>query len=250
MVSFFSQSWYNYYYDSDIFREKMKKIPLTNSDQFLLISDEDYESISKFDWRLNAQGYAIVTLKAHQIILPVDKDLFVDHIDRNPLNCQRNNLRPATRKQNTQNRNRNKNSTSPYKGIKQQKKLNKWMVTIGSDMKRYYLGVYDNPEFAAMVYDAAAKEMHGEFASLNFPNTPTSQDVYDAYKGALKIHKTSSYTGVRKMKGYDKWYAYIYIDSKHFHVGTYEKEEDAAKARDEAVIKYGIRSKLNFPTDT
>lgn len=36
--------------------------------------------------------------------------------------------------------------------------------------KPYYLGLHNTPEEAARAYDAKAKELHGEFAYLNFPD--------------------------------------------------------------------------------
>jgi len=46
----------------------------------------------------------------------------------------------------------------------------KWEARIKVHRKRYYLGRFDNPIDAAKAYDAAARELHGEFAWLNFPN--------------------------------------------------------------------------------
>ena len=44
-----------------------------------------------------------------------------------------------------------------------------WQAQIMRDGKRVFLGAFDTPEEAARVYDAAARELFGESAWLNFP---------------------------------------------------------------------------------
>jgi hypothetical protein len=44
------------------------------------------------------------------------------------------------------------------------------MAYIRMNGKRQSLGHYEDPESAARAHDAAARELHGEFAYLNFPD--------------------------------------------------------------------------------
>lgn len=46
-----------------------------------------------------------------------------------------------------------------------------------------------------------------------------------------------------------KWAAHVTLDGKSKCVGYFEEEIDAAKARDEAVKKYNLNSRLNFPNE-
>jgi hypothetical protein len=91
----------------------------------------------------------------------------VDHRDGNGLNNRRSNLRPATARQNMQNRRIQSNNTSGYKGVGRQ--WNRWRATIQIDGRQVHLGTFGDPADAARAYDAAAREHFGEFARLNFP---------------------------------------------------------------------------------
>lgn len=86
----------------------------------------------------------------------------LDHKDRNRANNRIGNLREATNSQNAINKKRK----NKFTGVVQ--RGNKWLAQIEVDGKKYHIGVFSSPEFAAKAYDEAAKRYHGEFASLNF----------------------------------------------------------------------------------
>ncbi len=94
----------------------------------------------------------------------------LDHIDRNGLNNNIENLRVATRAQNCRNITKHKNSTSRYIGVYWLKVNKKWRSRIIVDKKSHYLGSHLSEEDAAMTYDNACR-YYGvdEFANLNFP---------------------------------------------------------------------------------
>jgi len=149
----------------------MKKLILTNSIKIVLIDDEDYELISKYNWYL-AGGYAATRIgddacvKMHQLIL----GSFVDHKNRNKLDNRRTNLRFATGTQNNANRGKvGKSPTSQFKGVYLTEK-GKWKATITIKYKSRHLGYFATELEAAIVYDIAAQELFGEFALLNFPS--------------------------------------------------------------------------------
>ena len=72
----------------------------------------------------------------------------IDHINRNSLDNRVENLRWATRSQNTANRVKFKNSSSIYKGVSFYKPSNKWCSRIRIDYKTTSLG-YFNTEIEA-----------------------------------------------------------------------------------------------------
>ena len=97
---------------------------------------------------------------------PLTRDDIVDHINQDPLDNRRQNLRLATRSQNAANLGPYANNTSGYKGVDFNR--GKWRARITQDGVRYFLGTFDTAEDAARAYDQKALELFGEFASLNF----------------------------------------------------------------------------------
>lgn len=151
-----------------------KPIALTQG-KFAIVDDEDYDAVSKFKWRYwsnkcTQTGYAVRTanrknLSLQNFILEHPSGMCVDHINGNGLDCRRENLRICTYRENLKNKKRNRDSHSPYKGVRQE--CQKWSASIMSDGKIYRLGLFDTPEDAARAYNEAAKQYHGEFARLN-----------------------------------------------------------------------------------
>lgn len=106
----------------------------------------------------------------HRIVLArvLERELesheHVDHINGNPLDNRRENLRLATRSQNMANSTRRSDNTSGYKGVCWDKGMQKWRAGLSVNGKTRYLGCFDSPEQAHAVYLEAAKALHGEFA--------------------------------------------------------------------------------------
>ena len=100
----------------------------------------------------------------HRVILGLHNGEIIDHKDHNGLNNQKDNLRRCTNGQNQMNK--CSVSASGFKGVYREK-TGRYRASIEFNLKRYYLGIYDTPEEAAMVYNEAAKKYHREFARLN-----------------------------------------------------------------------------------
>jgi len=64
------------------------------------------------------------------------------------------------------------------------------------------------------------------------------------------IGSSSKYIGVSFYKMYRKWRAQIMVNGKNKHIGYFESEIDAAKARDKsAIIHHKDFANLNFPIE-
>lgn len=97
----------------------------------------------------------------------------LDHIDHNGLNNTIDNLRIVTHQQNSMNRRkRNTNTSSHYKNVYWAKDRSKWRADIMLNGKHIHLGQFSVETDAARAVDAAAKLYFGEYANLNFPETP------------------------------------------------------------------------------
>lgn len=104
----------------------------------------------------------------HRVIANTPAGVFTDHVDGDTLNNQCSNLRDATNAQNLQNRGKQQNNTSGYKGVSWHKGHGAFGATIGDDNNLRHLGYFATAEDAARAYDKAARELHGEFAITNF----------------------------------------------------------------------------------
>jgi hypothetical protein len=127
---------------------------------------------------------------------------------------------------------------SKYRGVTWEKSNNKWKAAIYYDGKKHCLGYFEDEEEAARAYDQTARAQHGEKAQLNFPA-----------EGESGSRKSSQYRGVNWNTTRNKWVANIYYDGKQHFLGSFEDEEEAARAYDRAAkVHKGEGAQLNFPT--
>lgn len=149
----------------------MKLIPLTHG-KFAMVDDADYRSLNQWTWNLFAIGnveYARRTVRGGVVLMHIQifGSKFIDHQDRNGLNNQRDNLRPATKSQNGANRGLPVQNTSGFKGIHWNDRRGRWCAEITCQYKKYSLGRFKILTDAARAYDEAAVRFFGEFAKTN-----------------------------------------------------------------------------------
>jgi hypothetical protein len=164
---------------------------------YALVDPEDYPKLSKYPWQLFetlCKTYYAARLDhgrivhLHRFITDAPKGVIVDHRNRNGLDNTKQNLRFATRAQNSCNRVRAVKGTSKYRGVYYGKREKKWHAAICFNGKRMHLGYFTDELEAAKAYDAAAKIYHGEFAMLNFPqNCPSTAQNKPCKMGDLGV---------------------------------------------------------------
>lgn len=107
------------------------------------------------------------TVSIHRLLLGFP-DATVDHINHDPRDNRRSNLRVASAKQNGRNkRPQAVSKSSKFKGVSWHKSVGKWQAYITVDRKRLYLGYFETEEQAAYSYNRAAELHFGTFACLN-----------------------------------------------------------------------------------
>jgi hypothetical protein len=162
-----------------------RKIPLTRG-KYAIVDPERYEELAKYKWFVSWQRggmYAVRHVKAkkggryrqkvvrmHRVIIGAGEGEIVDHINHNGLDNRIANLRIATMRQNNWNaRKRRCNCSSKYKGVSRAKGQKKWRARITFNGRSILIGDFDTEKEAGMAYDARARELFGEYASLNLP---------------------------------------------------------------------------------
>ena len=98
---------------------------------------------------------------AKRLFGKIGKRLQVDHINRDPLDCRRENLRIATKSENAQNT-LSKKKNCEFKGV-HKRKSGSWKAVL----KKESLGTYRSIEDAALAYDRRAIEVFGNNATTN-----------------------------------------------------------------------------------
>ena len=151
----------------------MKEICLTKG-KIALVNDFDFERLNQWKWyadRIKNKVYAArknpKKIYMHREILKVKNFQYVDHINGNGLDNRRENLRICTNSQNGQNRGKNKNNTSGFKGVCFHARTQTWIASIWVNRQRVHLGYFKGSIDAAIAYNEAAVKYHGKFAFLN-----------------------------------------------------------------------------------
>jgi hypothetical protein len=146
------------------------------------IDDEDYEKLKSYRWvaelHCRSRKPYIIRIDKHSsparkylhrevLGLPSGKYFQVDHINGDPSDNRKSNLRICEYgAQNAINRPKQKNNTSGFKGVFL-RSPGVYRAAIRVNQKLLHLGQFKTAEEAAICYNEAATKYFGEFAYLN-----------------------------------------------------------------------------------
>ena len=156
-----------------------------------MVSDRDYPTISKKKWfhfRITGVGGAgktyyycfkagrkvgtspnSICIWMHNELMKPPPGMEVDHIDRNPLNNTRSNLRVVPHWVNCMNKRKRKGCTSKYFGVCKTQGKTRWSAFFRRlDGTKGHVGYFDSEVEAAKAYDRTVKKLYGRYARTNF----------------------------------------------------------------------------------
>lgn len=150
-------------------------IPLTRG-RVAIVDASDYAMLSAYTWHASEKGYASgtvnldgkrVTVRMHRLLMGLlnGDPRQIDHINGDPTDNRRCNLRICTLADNNRNRKAQKTNTTGLKGVHMDKETGFFISQIQNQGKKVYLGYYKTAEEAHAAYCKAATELHGEFAN-------------------------------------------------------------------------------------
>jgi hypothetical protein len=100
--------------------------------------------------------------------IPINK--VIDHINRNPLDNHKSNLRICSQRQNVVNSKKKEGCVSKYKGVSwdiSMKRKKRWYAACEYNNKQIKIGRFATEIEAALAYNKKAKELWGEYVTIN-----------------------------------------------------------------------------------
>ena len=166
---------------------------------FAIVDPMDEPKVSMHKWyaiKFRHTTYARATVSGkntymHRLLLAPQKGQEVDHVNKDGLDNRRQNIRVCTRAENMRNASI-KNSTG-FRGAYHDPANNRYRAEIKVDGARIRLGSFRTAIEAALAYDDAAAQLHGEFATLNFPpvsGSDLASQQRQSYRQAGSIFST------------------------------------------------------------
>lgn len=155
----------------EVVNDTTVRLLLGTHEQIVTISLNDYDRV-KYNKCNITEGYVrikvdSISYKLHRYLLDcTDESIYVDHINNNPLDNTRDNLRLSNPLLNSQNRSKRKGS-SLYLGVR--KSYGSWASCVMNNGKQYYIGTCKDEQFIARKRDLFIMDKFpGSHYKLNF----------------------------------------------------------------------------------
>ena len=163
-------------------------IGYTKNNEEFYFDLEDYDIVKDYNWTITKQGRVSTSkriggkqrqIMLHQLVFGKN----CDHIDRDPKNNRKNNLRNCTHMENMRNCSLSKNNTSGFVGVGWHKEKRKWQSSITVNKKEIIIGRYQDKKEAIFNRLLAEKKYFGDFAPQRhlFKEYGISEDAINEY---------------------------------------------------------------------
>ena len=127
-------------------------------EKIVFIDIEDIDKIKNYTWRIANKYFYICThtqgdrknrqkILMHRLIMGCPDDMIIDHINHNPWDNRKKNLRICNEQENNENKKMIKNR-SGYRNIYWHKRDKMWQVSLKFKGKTKYAGAFENLEIA------------------------------------------------------------------------------------------------------
>ena len=144
----------------------------------VFVDTEDLEKILSYNtWNISKRGCVVCysetgsrsnrlrrVYKLHRVIMDAPDDMLVDHINRDPLDNRKVNLRICTQMYNGRNLSIKSNNTSGFSGVCWDKSRKLWTARLKINYKDMHLGRFAHIEEAISARLFAESYYYGEFA--------------------------------------------------------------------------------------
>lgn len=150
-----------------------KCLPVKGTRKCVKVDPDVLSKAVRRSWHLH-QGYPATTLGSgkksyklylHRFVMRASTGTLVDHKNGDPLDNRRENLRLASKGENTINTGPLSTNGTGFKGVS--KRGNRFRAFVHKDGKTIFLGSFVKAKDAACAYNRGAKKHFGKFAKLN-----------------------------------------------------------------------------------
>jgi len=146
---------------------------VTAKGEEIMVDRSSLPVLTRHSWCISKTGYAVANIskrvtKMHRLLMDCPDNLVVDHINGNPLDNRRANLRVCTPKNNSRNKGLGKNNSTGIMGISPLPG-GRWRARIMVNREEKALGHFDSLEDAIKARRDAEARYFGQFARVMAP---------------------------------------------------------------------------------
>lgn len=168
-----------------------------------VIDKDDIGKAKQRKWRLS-DGRVVASVGRkniflHRYLLDAPKSKKVDHINRNPLDNRRQNLRLCTTQENNRNKRMLDENTSGVTGVHYSKVDKKWIAQIKINNKAIHLGRFDDLDYAKIIRLKAEQIIFKEFSPNKYSFSMLNE--YEDLKSVRTLKELRNYLNIGYNKG-------------------------------------------------